>query len=393
MLKAKTGSSVNTDAAAAGREAAEKARAGLDKATLAFVYASNEYDLCALVDGVKSVLPGVPLIGSTSYQGVILPEGLVTGRYFVGVMVIADDSLTVGVAGVRNNGCDDDAQAVGRMAAERAMKKAGRTTPPDYYHLATSATLEEAYLKGITKVIGRQPVFGAGAADNLMMGDWQILTDDGPIGDGMAVAFFYTDKAASHRFSSAPYRELPEHSAVIKMNGPRNLVALEGPSMVDRIVERTGLDSELLSAADLQMGLVLDPIGVRDRQGDLTTLCFPMYLRTDGSIDLGSNLAEGTLALHMRAEIDDLVSSAGRELEGLACDMRSPAGAFHLAMGFGRAMVLGDEERLEELAGELKRAAADVPFIMTFSLSECGFMEDGMNSCANLMLCYTGFPK
>jgi len=393
MFKANTGSSIKSDALTAGREAAGKAGAGLDKVTLAFVYASVDYDLPRLIEGIKAALPGVPLIGGTSYQGVILPEGLISGRDFVGVMAIRDDYMTVSVVGVRNNGYDDDARAVGRAAAEKAMKKAGRTTPPDYYHMAVSANFEELYLKGITDVIGRKPVFGAGAMDSLVMGDWCVLTDDGPLGDGLAVAFFYTDKPLGHHFTSAPYHELDERSAVIKMNGPRNLVTIEGKSVVDRICEHFGMDKDFLSASDLQMSTVLDPIGVKDRLGDLTALRFPMYLRSDDSIDVGSNMSEGTLAIHMRAEIDDLVTSAGRELEVLARFMKYPAGAFHLTMGFGRAMVVRDEDRLEEMAQIIKKAAAGVPFIMNFSLSECGFVEDGMNTCANLMLCYSGFLK
>lgn len=393
MLKATTGSSLNSDAAAAGREAAEKALAGSGRVNLAFVYASSDHDLSLLVEGIRAVLPDTPLIGGTSYQGLIMPEGLISGRHFVGLMAISDESLTVGVAGVRNNSCDDDARSVGRLAAIRALKKAGRTSPPDFFHLATSASLEEAYLKGITEVVGRRPMFGSGAMDNLVMGDWHVLTDDGPIGDGLALAFFYTDKPLAHLFSSAPYYALEERFAISRMNGSRNLAEIEGPSIIDRIVGRTGLDKSLLSASDLQMATVLEPIGVRDRQGDLTSLCFPMYLQSDGSVDMGSNLAEGTLGLHMKAELDDLVLSAGRELEALAERMKSPAGAFHLSMGFGRAMVMRDEERLEDLAREVKKAAGGVPFIMTFSLSECGFVDDGMNTCANLMLCYTGFPK
>lgn len=393
MFKANTGSSINSDAWAAGREAAEKARAGLDKVTLAFVYASVDYDLSKLINGVRSGLPGVPLIGGTSYKGLILPEGLIDGPHFIGVMAICDDSMTVGVVGARNNGFDDDVRSVGRAAAEKAMKKAGRTTPPDYYHLAISANFEEYYLKGITEVIGRQPVFGAGAMDNMVMGDWCVLTDDGPVGDGLAVAFFYTDKPLGHHFTSAPYYEMKERCSVIKMNGPRNLVEVDGKPVVDRICESFGMDKVFLSASDLQMATILDPFGVKDRLGDLTALRFPMYLHPDGSIDVGSNVAEGTLVIHMRAEIDDLVTSAGHELETLARSMKSPAGAFHLSMGFGRAMVIRDEDRLEEMAQIVKKAAAGVPFIMNFSHSECGFVGDGMNTCANLMLCYTGFLK
>lgn len=393
MFKANTGSSTKSDALTAGREAAVKAGAGLDKVALAFIYASIDYDLSKLIEGVRTALPGVPLIGGTSYQGVILPEGLIGGRDFVGIMAICDDSMTVAVVGVSNNGFDDDARAVGRAAAEKAMKKAGRTTPPDYYHMAVSANFEELYLKGITDVIGRKPVFGAGAMDNLIMGDWCVLTDDGPLGDGLAVAFFYSDKPLGHHFSSAPYYELNERSAVIKMNGPRNLVAIEGKPMVDRICEHSGMDKVFLSASDLQMSTVLDPFGVKDQLGDLTTLRFPMYLRSDDSIDVGSNMAEGTLAIHMRAEIDDLVTSAGCELNTLAGFMKDSAGAFHLTMGFGRAMVLRAEDRLEEMVQTIKKAAAGVPFIMNFSFSECGFVGDGMNTCANLMVCYSGFLK
>ncbi len=393
MLKANTGSSVNDEPRTAGREAASKAKKGLDRVSLVFVYASSDYDLEALVAGIREILPGIPLIGHTSYRGVVLPEGLIGGRHFVGLLALADDRLTVGVAGLRNNCCDDDPVAVGRAAAEAAMKKAGRTTPPDYFHLATSACFEELYLKGVAEVIGRRPVFGSGAVDNLVMGDWQVMTEEGPLGDGLAVAFFYADKPLAGHFTSAPYYELPERCLITRMAGPRKLLEVEGHPMLHRIARCSGCDPEFLAGADLQVATSLNPFGVKDRLGDLTALRFPMYLNPDGSIDVASSLAEGTAIIHMRAELDDLVASGGAELESLALRMENPPAAYHLSMGFGRAMVMRDEGRLEEATRLIRRAAAGVPFIMTFSLSEFGFVADGLNTCGNLMLSLAGFPQ
>ena len=91
MLTCNTGSSVNPNARLAGAEAAKKARRGLDTAQVAFVYASADYDLEALLAGVGEELPGVPLIGNTSFTGVITPEGYVSGEQgFVGIMAMSD---------------------------------------------------------------------------------------------------------------------------------------------------------------------------------------------------------------------------------------------------------------------------------------------------------------
>ena len=42
---------------------------------MAFVYASCDYDLDDMLAGIADELPGVPVIGNTSFTGVITPEG------------------------------------------------------------------------------------------------------------------------------------------------------------------------------------------------------------------------------------------------------------------------------------------------------------------------------
>lgn len=57
-----------------GKEASLKAKEGLDSVKLAYVYASSDYELAALLEGVQEELPDVSLIGNTSFSGVITPE-------------------------------------------------------------------------------------------------------------------------------------------------------------------------------------------------------------------------------------------------------------------------------------------------------------------------------
>ena len=130
MLKSNVGSSTAPDAGVAGKEAAAKAKNGLADIKVAFSYASVAYVLDKMLAGIATELPGVPVIGNTSFTGVITPEGFIgSDDGFVGVMAFADETLAVGVAGSPKDG---DARSIGRKVALVAMKKAGKNTAPDY---------------------------------------------------------------------------------------------------------------------------------------------------------------------------------------------------------------------------------------------------------------------
>ena len=72
MLNVKTGNSINPNAAAAGKEAAAMVKENLTDMKMAFVYSGVQYDQKELLASIASELPGVPLIGNTSFTGVIL---------------------------------------------------------------------------------------------------------------------------------------------------------------------------------------------------------------------------------------------------------------------------------------------------------------------------------
>lgn len=386
MFKANTGSSINSNPKTAGTEAATKAKTGLDSVNLAYVYASCDYNLDALLAGVKEALPGVPVIGNTPYTGVITPEGYITGKDgFVGIMAISDPNMAVGVASVKRTDCAIEA---GAQVAKLAMEKAGKTTPPDYYYMVAPPGLEESYAKGISKVIGRVPFYGGSAADNTIEGNWKLYTDEGAFADGVAVAFFYTDKKMTNKFTGA-YRETKDVGVITKVIDDRVLAEIDGVPALKKYADWRNMDVEKLKGGALLAETVVSPLGVKDRLGDLVAIRHPMNGNDDLTMNIGNNLAEGTAIIRMEGSVDELIDATGNTLAALKEKMSAPAGAYHLVHCGGRRLCI--DTRIDEVARQLKKEAGDVPFIAEFTFGEYGYEADGLNTCGGLMLSFTAF--
>ena len=314
MLSIKTGSSTNTNAAAAGREAASKVKDDLKDMKMAFVYSGVQYDQKEFLDAVSAELPGVPLIGNTSFTGIITPDGFISGEGgFAGIMSIADDDLTVGVAGMAKEGT---ARETGHKVAEKAMKAAGKNEAPAYFYMSAPSGEEEYYLKGITEVIGRVPFFGGTAADNTITGEWLIYTDEMVTAEGVSVAFFYTDRPFANKFTGA-YNETDKAGIITKIDGDRTLVEINGKPAIQQYREWTGASAEDVAGGNLLSYAICHPLGVKDRLGDLTAIRHPMNGNDDGSMNIGNNLAVGTAVILMEATVDELIASVGKTLDEL----------------------------------------------------------------------------
>jgi len=387
-MKANVGSSANSCPHIAGAEAAAKAKQGIEQIKMAFAYASCDYDLDAVLAGIADEMPGIPVIGNTSFTGVITPEGFIGSEAgFAAVMAVADADLCVGVAAVEKGKC---AMADGEKAARLAMERAGKTTAPDYYYMVAPPAEEEFYVKGITEVIGRAPFFGGSAADNTITGNWRQFTDKGVFADGVAVAFFYTGKEMKNKFTGA-YRETENMGIITKVDNHRTLVEIDGERALDKYASWRNMAAADLKGGDLLAATCLSPLGVKDRLGDLTAIRHPMNGNDDGSMAIGNCLAEGTAVIRMEATVDELIDSAGNTLNQLKEQMNGPIGAFHLVHCGGRRAAI--DSRINEVAEQLKAAAGEIPFIVEFTFGEYGFEADGQNTCGGLMLSFTAFGR
>jgi len=387
-MKGNTGSSICADPAAAGKEAAGKAKNGLSDIKVAFAYASVAYNLGDMLKSITQELPGVPVLGNTSFTGVITPEGFITGDSgFVGIMTLGGNDLAVGVSGKAKCG---DARSTGREAAKEAIKNAGKNCAPSYFYMAASPGEEEFYLKGISDVIGRVPFFGGSAADNSIAGEWKLFANQEVFADGVTVAFFYADKPVSNLFTGA-YRETGDTGIITKVANNRTLVEIDGVPALKKYAQWAKVDPDSLKGANLLVHTILSPLGVKDRLGDLTAIRHPMNGNDDYSMAIGANLAEKTAVIRMEGSVDELVTSGAKTIDDLKAKMKETPAAFHLVHCGGRRAGIAD--RIDELTAGVKKAAGNVPFIMEFTFGEYGFEDDGNNTTGGLMLSYTGFAE
>lgn len=388
MLKVNVGSSILSCAKTAGKEAASKAKIGLDSIKMAFVYGSCDYNIDEMLSGVAEELPDIPLIGNTSFTGIITPEGFIGSEDgFVGVMALSDPDMIIGIASKERGASPVED---GKLIAAEAMKAANQNSSPNFFYRAASPAEEEFYLKGISSIIGRIPFFGGSAADNSISGNWKLYTDNSQFSDGVVIAFFYGDIKMTNLFTGS-YRETDDFGVITKVDGNRTLVEIDGVPATKKYAKWRGIDMEAVTGGNLLATTITSPLGVKDRLGDLIAIRHPMNGNDDFSMAIGNNLSEKTCVIRMEATVDELISSTGETLKALIEKMDKPPIAFHLVHCGGRRA--GIDSRIDEVAKLIKEVAGDIPFIVEFTFGEYGFESDNNNTCGGLMLSFTGFSE
>ena len=388
MLKSNVAWSTNEDSYTQGKETAQKAVQDLIQTKVAFLYTSVDCNVEKVLEGAKAELGTAPIIGCTSSAGIIVPDGFISSeKGFTGILALGDPELEVGVAG----SCKQkSARETGKKVAEEAMKKAGKDCAPAYFYMVASPGEEEDYLKGIEDVIGRVPFFGGSAADNTVEGKWSIFTGDTVFSDGVAVAFFYTDKKMANVYTGA-YHETGNAGIVTKLKGKRTIVEIDGVPALKKYATWTGKKLKDIEGGNLLLQSVTEPLGVKDRLGDLVAIRHPMSANKDYSINVGNHVALNTAVIQMQASVDELIKSTGDTMKELNKEIEKDVGAYLLVHCGGRRLGIGD--RIDEVVKQLKKEAKGVPFITIFTFGEYGLKDHGANTCGGLMLSFTAFSK
>ena len=388
MLKSNVGWSTNVDSYTQGKESAASAVVDLMQTKVAFLYTSVDCDVEKVLEGAKSELGTAPIIGCTSSAGIIVPDGFISSDHgFTGILALGDPDMNVGVASQERG---EDPRETGRKVAIEAMKMAGREDAPSYFYMVASPAEEEFYIKGIEDIIGRVPIFGGSAADNTVEGKWSIYTNDKVFSDGVAVAFFYTDKKMANVYTGA-YHETTNSGVITKIKGHRTLVEIDGVPSLKKYASWTGKKMKDLEGNNLLVSTITAPLGVKDRLGDLIAIRHPMYGNEDGSMNIGANLAVNTAVIQMEASVDELIDSTGKTLKETNKMLGEEAGAYLLVHCGGRRLGIGD--RIDEVAKQLKKEAKGVPFMTIFTFGEYGVKDHGANTTGGLMLSFTAFAK
>lgn len=386
-MKAFNGYSINPNPVEAGLEAAKMA-GNAKGAKLVFAYTSCDYDVKKVIEGLSQYYK-CPIIGNTSFTGVVVPKGFVGGaKGFVGIMTLTGSDIHAGVACVKKSSPEQCAVALGEQVAKKALKDAGCTCTPDIMYMVGSPTEEEHYLKGITNVVGRVPLFGGSCADNTISGNWCLYANKTIVSEGVAVAFIYTKAKFANVFTGA-YKETADMGIITKVDGNRKLVEIDGKPALKVYAKWRGMAPNKLMGANLLSETITSPLGVKDRLGDLIAIRHPMNGNEDFSMNIGNQLAVGTCVIRMEASVDEIIKSVAKTIKELNSKLGKPATCYHLVHCGGRRAGIGD--RINEVTRALKRTIGDIPYIMEFTFGEYGYEQDGRNTCGGLMLSFTAF--
>ena len=389
-MKALTGYSTNKNGYLAGLEAGRMAGKNAN-AKLVFAYMSCDYKIKDVIRGLKEIYD-CPVIGNTSFTGVILPQGYIGGdKPFVGILVLCDPNMIVGV-GFADRKAYQSARDAGESATKhaRAMTKMPFNDEPDLMYMTASPTEEEFFLKGANRVIGRVPLFGGSTADNTISGNWSLYLDNKVTNEGVAVALIYMKNGFVNEFTGA-YRETSDMGIITKVEGTRQLVTIDGVPAVKKYAKWRNMKPSELMGDKLLSATITSPLGVKDRLGDLVAIRHPMFANDDYSMNIGANLSTGTTVIRMEATVDELISSVGETLRKLNAKLTKPAVCYHLVHCGGRRAGIGD--RINEVYEEIKKNTNGVPFIMEFTFGEYGYVDDGRNTTGGLMLSFTAITK
>lgn len=380
--------SVDTNAKMAGKSCAKKAVLDLMETKLAIIFSSVKYNTNSLLEGAKEVLGTAPIIGCTSSEGVVVPDGYISSQFgYAGMMAIGDPDTAVGTAGSEKI---VTARQTGKLVAKRAMEKVGTDRVPACFMMIANPGEEEEYLKGIQDVVGDVPFFGGSAADDDSSGKWEIFTEDSKFSNGVAVAFFYTNKEIKNLLDGR-YHETINSGVITKISDNRQIDEINGNKALKQYCEWTDKKIKDVKGVKLLSESILKPLGVKSPNGDMVVIRHPMNGNTDNTINIGNDVYVNTAVIQMQTSKEEIIKAPKYVLRDLKEQIKNEPAAYILFHSNGRKSVI--EGKIDEMARKIKEEAGDIPFIMPFNFGEYGRGNNTANLCGGLMISETAICK
>ena len=388
MLKTKVGYSENPDAYASGVETATMANV-IENPSVGLFFTSCNQDQNKLMEGAKSVLGNVPIIGCTSSAAICTQDGYLNKETGYSGMMLFGGDVEVVTAGSKQT--DETPREVGRRVAKEAIsKRKGADKEPDFFFMTASPANEEEYLEGIQDVIGNIPVFGGSAADNTVEGKWSILNNGEAFADGVSIAIFYTDGEMKNLYTGA-YHETSNVGVITKVRDERTLVEIDHKPALKVYAEWTGKDVESLKGNNLLTETICAPLGVKDPIGKVTAVRHPMFGNDDYSMNIGANLAENTAVIQLSNSPEGILKANEETIKNLNNLMTTTPNSYFLVHCGGRRLGLALSKIEDQIYPEVKKVIPDKEFLMVFTFGEYGTGDHSSNTVGGLSLSYTGF--
>ena len=390
MLKTKVGYSENVDAYTSGVETAKMANV-IDNPQVGLFFTSVVQNQEQLMEGAKSVLGDVPIIGCTSSAALCTQDGYLNKETGYSGMMLFGGDVEVVVAGSKKT--NENPREIGKRIAEEAVAKVnGKDREPDFFFMCASPANEEEYLKGIQDVIGNIPVFGGSAADNTVEGKWSILNNGEAFADGCVIAIFYTEGKMKNVYTGA-YHETENVGIITKIAGSRTLVEIDHEPALKKYAEWTNQKVEDIMGANLLTATICAPLGVKDPIGKVIAVRHPMNGNDDLSMNIGADLAVNTAVIQLTNTPEGILKANEETINKVNELMENNVDSYFLVHCGGRRLGLALANIEDKIYPEVKKAIPNKEFLMVFTFGEYGQGDHSSNTVGGLSLSYTGFSK
>ena len=390
MLKTKVGYSELEDAYASGVETAKMANV-IENPQVGLFFTSCVQDQTKLMEGAKSILGDVPIIGCTSSAALCTQDGYLNKETGYSGMMLFGGDLEVVTAGSKKT--DETPREIGRRIAKEAISKLqGKDLEPDYFFMSASPANEEEYMKGIEDIIGDVPVFGGSAADNTVEGKWSILNDGEAFADGCVLAIFYTNGEMKNLYTGA-YHETENAGIITKVEGKRTLVEIDHEPALKKYAEWTGQNVNDIMGGNLLTATITAPLGVKDPIGKVTAIRHPMAGNDDYSMNIGADLVTNTAVIQMENTPEGILKANAETVAKVSELMNTDINSYFLIHCGGRRLGLAIAGIEEKIYPEIKKAIPDKEFLMVFTFGEYGRGDHSSNTVGGLSLSFTAVGK
>lgn len=390
MLKTKVGYSELEDAYASGVETAKMANV-IENPQVGLFFTSCVQDQAKLMEGAKSILGDVPIIGCTSSAALCTQDGYLNKETGYSGMMLFGGDLEVVTAGSKKT--DETPREIGRRIAKEAISKLqGKDLEPDYFFMSASPANEEEYMKGIEDIIGDVPVFGGSAADNTVEGKWSILNDGEAFTDGCVLAIFYTNGEMKNLYTGA-YHETENAGIITKVEGRRTLVEIDHEPALKKYAEWTGQNVNDIMGGNLLTATITAPLGVKDPIGKVTAIRHPMAGNDDYSMNIGADLVTNTAVIQMENTPEGILKANAETVAKVSELMNTDINSYFLIHCGGRRLGLAIAGIEEKIYPEIKKAIPDKEFLMVFTFGEYGRGDHSSNTVGGLSLSFTAVGK
>lgn len=384
-MKAKVGTTIKDNSYEAGVEIINSSSIGIKNPKIGFLFSSVKYNQKELLEGIKSINPTLNIIGMTSSDAIMTQEGIITGENgFAGLMLVEDNELKVITSSSKREGT---ARETGRKVAAKALEKSGKKFSPSSFVMFATPSEENEYLKGVQDILGDIPVFGGTACDDNIIGDWEVISDEGSFKSGCAIALLYTNKKIKSIYETG-YQETNNYGIITKVEEDSIISEIDHVPALKKYSEWTGMDTKELLGPNLMTKSIQYPLGIKNIEENTITIKHPIIANQDNSMILDSNITDKICIVQMKSNIDNMINHTSKCIKKIYNDFE-PTACIIIQNCF-REKILNDD--IDENFVAIKNTIGNIPFIVAFSFKEYGRIEHS-NLINSLAISVTGFSK